>query len=211
VRPALDPADRLRIESAALVALQQRRGEIAVVLADACDRYATAPALLAAHAAVLALLALALLRPDAPALALLGASAAAAAAALALAALPRLRRGLLPSGVLERRVDAAAARAFAASGCAADPDDAGVLVFAARFERRVRVLAGPGIQAALDPGEGFHAAARAAAEGLASGRAADGLCGAVERCGALLARHLPDAEHKPDPARTRLWTEELLA
>lgn len=193
VRPSqlVDPADRLRIEAAVLEAERGTAGELAVRVVGACDPYASAGWRGGVLLAALAGLGLAVLRPDLPLAACLAAQAAGLAAGHALCRIGPLRRRLVRESLMEARVHERARRVFAESGLARTPGRTGILIFAALFEGRVLVVAGEGIDKALEPGETWDEVVAAAADGLGCGRAADGLVAAVKRCGEILAEHLP--------------------
>ena len=177
---------------------KRTRGEIVVVVARACDEYGSAGWRLAVALAVLAFLALAALAPDVSTSALLGAQAAGLGAGHLLARADPVRRRLISRDLAEDRVAERARRAFAENGLTRTQGRNGILLFVALLERRVCVLADQGIDRALVPGESWQQVVDAVLDGLRRGEAARGLVTAVERCGEILAAHLPAPERDPD-------------
>ena len=200
MRPSrlIDPADRLRLETAVIEAEQHTAGEIVVVVSRACDDYASAGWRLAVVLAALALLGVGVFVPSVPLLGLLAAQAAALVAGHALARLDPVRRRLIAPELIETRVSERARRAFAENGLARTEGRTGILVFVALLEHRVIVLADEGIHRALGPDERWQEVVDLVTAGLRDGRVVEGLLAGVGRCGALLAAHVPAAERKPD-------------
>jgi len=187
----LDPAARLRLESAVIEAERRTAGEIVVAVAAACDEYGSAGWRLGVAAAAAAFLGVHLFAPLAPWWALLGAQGLALAAAHGLARWVPIRRHLLGEALVAARVAGRARRCFAEQGLTRTRARTGILIFVALLERRVEVLADEGIHAALDPDESWDQVVELALAGMRSGRPAEGLEAAVRRCGEILARHLP--------------------
>lgn len=101
---------------------------------------------------------------------------------------PALQRALIDQAVLEARVRRRAQAAFLEEQVFLTRERTGILIFLARFERRVVVLGDSGIHAKVSPGE-WDAITDGIVFGLKRGRAAEALCQALEQCGALLERH----------------------
>ncbi len=200
MRPSrlIDPTDRLRIEAAVVEAEKRTRGEIVVVVARACDEYGSAGWRLGVALAAIGFLALALLAPDTSAARLLAAQAAGLGAGHLLARADPIRRRLISRELAEARVGERARRAFAENGLTRTRERNGILIFVALLERRVSVLADEGIDGAVAPGESWQDVVDRVLEGLRRGEAARGLVAAVERCGEILAAHVPAAERNPD-------------
>lgn len=193
MRPSrlLDPAARIRLETAVIEAERATAGEIVLCVVGRCDEYGSVGWRLGAVLAALALLgAWLFLQVDSPAL-LLAAQAVALALGHAVARFPGVRRLLLPRSLVEERVAERARRTFAERGLSRTAGRTGILVLVTLLERRVVVLADEGIHRLLAPGESWDQVVALALEGLRSGRAADGLEAAVRRCGQILAAHLP--------------------
>lgn len=193
MRPSrlLDPAARIRLETAVIEAERATAGEIVVCVVARCDEYGSVGWRLGAVLAALALLAAWLfLEVDSPAL-LLAAQAVALGLGHGAARLAPVRRLLLPRSLVEERVAGRARRAFAEHGLTRTAARTGILVFVTLLERRVVVLADEGIHRRLAPGESWGQVVDLVLEGLRSGRAAEGLEAAVRRCGEILAAHVP--------------------
>jgi len=200
------PDARLRLEQAASEAEQRSRGELAVVVVEACDAYRDAGWRLGA-----ALAAAALLLPFASGIAaswpvLLAGQAVALAAGRLLARLPGVRRLLVSQALREIRVAERARRSFAEQGLPRAAGECGVLIFVALLERRVVVLAGAGLHDPQAPGPWEEVVDRVTA-GLRSGGAEAGLRDGIARCGEVLAARAPGSGGA-DPARLRVVLED---
>jgi len=199
----VDPADRLRLESAVLAAEAESAGEISVVVVDACGDYASVAWRAGVWLAALAFLGGLVLAPGLPLWGLFGLQAGALAAGHAACRRVVVRRHLVAEGIREAQVLRCARRVFAERGLERNPARAGIVVLVAILEGRVAVLGDEGLDRAVAP-ETWQAVAALAAGGLREGRAIEGLLAAVERCGELLARHAPAAaaralEELPEP------------
>jgi putative membrane protein len=98
---------------------------------------------------------------------------------------PELRRRLISSEVIERRVAQRALEAFVEEEVFDTRDRTGVLIFLALFEHQVVVLGDSGINAQVEPGDWSGIAARLAV-GIRQGRSAAALIEAIEAVGELL-------------------------
>jgi putative membrane protein len=205
----VDPAARQRLETTLFEVERHTRGEVVVVVVRACDEYGSAGWRLGVMLAALAFVALVVFAPPDTPWHLLAAQALALAAGHALARIDAIRRSLLPQPLVETRVAERARRAFAENGLAATRERTGILLFVALLERRVVVLADEGIHRALDPDERWQQVVDLAVAGLREGRAVDGLEAAVARCGEILARHVPAAEHDVDELPNRVVLEDF--
>ncbi len=209
----MNTADRRRIADAVAQAERGTTGEIVCVLAQECSRYREVPL---AWAAALSLLAPPLLAPAGlwpvrwpdfgwtsghggppSAVAAVEAYALAQLALFAVvwlvANLPAVRRVLTPGTLKSHRVHTVAAQQFLATGMATDPQRTGVMILGSLRDRRVEVLAAPGIQAAV--GDDAWAQAVAAVQaGMKRRDLAGGFVDAVGLCGQVLARHFPAGE-----------------
>jgi putative membrane protein len=194
----IDEAARRRLERAVADAERCTRGEIVVAVVRACDEYGAVGWWLGVGLAALVFLGLGLFVAPLPWTAYLAAQAVALGCGHGLARIEALRRGLLPRALAERRVGERALRCFAEQGLARTQGRTGVLVFVALLERRVVVLGDEGIDKVLDPDESWAEVVDLAVAGLRDGRAVEGLEAAVQRCGAILARHLPAPERNLD-------------
>jgi putative membrane protein len=193
VKPSalIDPADRMRLETAVIEAVRATAGELVVFVVHACDDYRSAAWRGGVLLAALAFLGLAVTHAALPHWAFLAAQALALALGHALCRIDAVRRRLVSESYRDARVAERARRAFAEAGLERTRGRTGILIFVALLERRVVVLADEGIHKALAPDEGWDEVARLAAEDLRRGRAVEGLAAAAARCGAILARHVP--------------------
>lgn len=184
LRPSrlLDPADRLRLESAVHDAEAKSGAAIAVALVRRCSAYEAAGWRAAAWLAALLAAAAAAFAPSSRLT--LAAAATGLAAGHLLARSARVRRFFVAESELAERASQAAAAAFASAGLAG----AGVLLFAALFERRAIVLAGE-----RHPCGDWDEVAAVAARGVGAGRALEGLLAALERA-------LPTPPRSAEPA-----------
>lgn len=200
MRPSelIDPADRLRIESAVIDAERSTAGEIVVAVVHECDEYGSAGWRFGVTLAALVYLLLASSASGLPLWAYLAAQGVALAVGHLLGRRDGLRRRFISETLMETRVAERAQRAFAENGLQRTARRTGILIFVALLERRVVVLADEGIDMVLDPGEAWGDVVELALQGLRTGRAADGLIAAVQRCGKILAHHLPAPERNVD-------------
>ena len=127
---------------------------------------------------------------------LAGPSLAGAAVGYLLAgAVPSLRRALIGSEVIQRRVRRRAAVAFLDEEVFRTSDRTGILVFLSLFERQVVVLGDEGINRKVDQKEWQGVVSRLI-DGIREDRAVAALVGAISECGELLRRRGIDI--KPD-------------
>lgn len=103
-----------------------------------------------------------------------------------------VRRLLTRASLEERNVDDAAAAAFTRRRIASTRGQTGVMIFASLYERRVRVLADDAVAAKLKE-EDFREVRDLILQGFRDGRAAEGFCAAIAKCGDLLAPGFPRA------------------
>jgi len=104
--------------------------------------------------------------------------------------IPAIRRGLVGAARLDERVDAAAHVAFVRHQVFRTRDRTGILLFVARFERQVRVLADEGVYQAVERAQWDELAAQVAA-GMRDRAPAEALLDAVRRTGELVSRFGP--------------------
>jgi len=198
----VDPADRLRLQSAVLSAEGQSAGELSVVVTDACGDDASAGWRVGVWLAALAFLGGIVLAPGLPPWTLLGLQAGGLAAGHAACRSVAVRRHLVAEAIREAQVMRCARRVFAERGLERNPARAGIVVVVAILEGRVAVLGDEVLDRAVAP-ETWQEVAELAAAGLREGRATEGLLAAVERCGELLAHHAPAAAReigdRPEP------------
>jgi uncharacterized membrane protein len=180
----LDAADRLKLEGT-LAEIERKHGvAIAVALVARASEIEGAHARGALFGGAVGLAAAA--AAGASALAGLGAAALGVVVGRALSRSARVRRLVVSESALAASHASAASDAFAHAGLAAAPGGRGLLVFASLFEARVAALATHGLAGTAEPA--LQAIADAAAHGLASGRALDGLLAAAAGVERLAAR-----------------------
>lgn len=114
---------------------------------------------------------------------------------LAIVGLPTLRRLLVPTDVLDRRVDRRAALAFLVEEIFATRDRTGVLIFVGFFEHRVRILADAGIHERIEA-EVWDRISGELTRGLRAGQSREALVAAIESCGRVLVEG--GVERRPD-------------
>jgi putative membrane protein len=104
------------------------------------------------------------------------------------------RFGLVPGVIKRARAREAAAREFLARGLTRTQGRTGVLIYVALAEHYAEVVADEGISSRVDEGV-WRETIDILVGQVAQGRLADGLVGAVERVGAVIAEHAP---RRPD-------------
>ncbi len=116
--------------------------------------------------------------------------------AVCLALMPRLpwRRWFIPEREMNARVHEAALMEFYAKGLYRTRDENGILIFLSCLERRVVVLGDRGIHEKMGDHHWNDVRDRII-QGIRQGRACEGICEAIERCGRALAEHFP---RRPD-------------
>jgi putative membrane protein len=200
--------DRAAIEAAVACAEKRTSAEIIPVVATASGRYDRAEDVFGIVVAIAALCALWVAFPGgsigggwsaggAPAFGLAGAIAAIAVGFAAGAALatrfPVLCTPFASKAEMREEVERAANEAFFAFRVRNTAEATGVLLYISLYERMVRVVGDDAIASKLGQGDWDEIRDRVIA-GLAGGGAAEGLVGAIERCGELCAAHFPRAE-----------------
>jgi len=107
---------------------------------------------------------------------------------------PWLKRFFISRSEIDDEVEEAAITNFFDQDLYRTRDETGVLVLISVFERRVWILADRGINAKVPAGQ-WDEIVKMITDGIKQKRAADAICTAVEKIGALLATHFPI---KPD-------------
>lgn len=188
----LSAADLSAIREATRAAEERTGGELVCVLVKRCDPYPGTPWMGAALGAIFGAGAIGVWQTTAagwqpidPFLLPLGTLLGAALGFLVVVALPLLRRLLVPTVVLDRRVDHRAAAAFLDEEVFATRDRTGVLLFVAFFEHRVRILVDEGIRERVDA-EVWDAITGELTRGIRAGRTREALVDAIEACGRIL-------------------------
>ncbi len=191
----LGSADLESIRAATEAAELRTGGELVCVLVKRCDSYsgsywkgATLGALAGAAAVGLWQTLDVSWGAPSPYLLPLGTMIFAALGMVAVAAVPLLKRLLIPSDVLDLRVDRRAALAFLDEEIFATRERTGVLLFVAFFEHRVRILADNGVNERVDP-KVWKSIAGDLTRGIRAGDTRGSLIAAVEACGDALESH----------------------
>ena len=104
--------------------------------------------------------------------------------------LPAIRFRIVPKRAMHRRAHVEAMRQFLAQGIHLTEHRTGVLIFVSVAEHHAEIVADSGINAKVTA-EAWQDAINAIVEAIKHGRPGDGLIGAVERCGTVLAEHFP--------------------
>jgi putative membrane protein len=216
----LTQTDRERIAAAVTAAEAQSAGEIVTIITPGSDPYRDVGLAWAITAAFLALIALEFtpaftLGLIERALGLWGqqwtpqsvlgvALSAAAFAFLAMALLMEwrpFRLALTPSPIKHARVHARALTCFRVGAESRTTGHTGILIYVSLAERRAEIIADQAIASKVAP-EVWGDAMAALLSGIRSGAAGDGMVGAVELVGQVLAQHFPraddDANELPD-------------
>jgi len=129
-----------------------------------------------------------------------------AAGAMAAHFIPAIERLFAGAHLMDRRVHQRAGEAFLSEEIFATRDRTGVLIFLSLLERRVVVLGDAGINAKVARSEWDEIIALIV-NSIKSGKPAEGLVAAIQRCGSLLqregvARHKGDTDELSDHLRT---------
>jgi putative membrane protein len=112
----------------------------------------------------------------------------------------RLRILLVPRAVQRARAHRAALEQFVLRGTSRTANRCGILIFVSLAERYARIIADEGVAQKVHASE-WQAAIDALTKHMRDGHIADGFIAAIERCGAVLARHAPpdgSADELPD-------------
>jgi putative membrane protein len=110
---------------------------------------------------------------------------------------------MTPGATRSRRVRRRAVALFRTAAEARTVGRTGVLIYLSLDEHRAEIVADAGISAHVDPDEWGEAMAAMLAE-VREGRLGHGIARAVERVGAVLARHLPPTGANPNELPDRL-------
>lgn len=187
------PADQDRIAAAVAAAEGQSAGEIVPYVVQQSDMYEDASWRAALLGAFLALGVMVLLRqytnawlPEFITIAFIVVVAAGAGFILT-DLIPAMTRLLAGKALIELRISQRAAEAFIAEEIFNTRDRTGILIFISLLERRVLVIGDAGINAKVKQEE-WDAVASRVANGLRSGKPAEGLLAAIEQCGVLLQK-----------------------
>lgn len=191
---------RNRVEIAVREAERGTAGEIVVVLARQAASYKSVPLL---YGLVGALLVPPILidGTDLPAIRIFAVQLVVALAVVGLALLGG--SALVPARLRRTRARAAAAREFLSRGMADTRGRTGVLLYVALAERYAEVVGDRTIAGRVDPAA-WRDIIEALVAAMGEGRTADALVAAVERIGAVLARHVPPGADDTDELPNRI-------
>ncbi|MDF2766343.1 MAG: Membrane protein [Rhodospirillales bacterium] len=199
----LTQAEREQVLAAIADAELRSAAEFAVAVAGSADRYPEirllAPALIAVLAPPL-VLATGLLE-DAFWLAILPAGLFIAFSAILLPDAIAVR--LVPSRMRDDRARRLARTLFMDLGLTTPRDRAGVLLFIARAERRVEILAGAGVAERIDS-EAWQMVVNQFVQAARTGPLATALTDAITAATALLSEAFPSDDRNPDEVPNRL-------
>ena len=117
-----------------------------------------------------------------------------------------VKRRLLRRHRIAEAVHLRSLAAFTAQGLHHTKNETGILIFASLLEHRVVVLADRGIDAKVAPGT-WQSVVDTLTEGLKTGKACDGFCKAIGRCGDILAVHFPAEKDDRDELANKLVSE----
>jgi putative membrane protein len=118
--------------------------------------------------------------------------------------LPRVRVALLPRAARRAVAHRVAMEQFRMRGLARKQDRTGILIFVSLAERYARIVADEGIAAKVAQSE-WQGAVDDLIAHMRAGRIADGFVSAIERCGAVLATHVPRAADARDELPDRIY------
>jgi putative membrane protein len=201
------PEEQERIRQAVIEAEKRTSGEIVPMIVGASRPYAEIElAGLAAGLAIGTLASLFFHDPWGSIQLQLSLPIAGGALGFLLCRVPAIKRRLIPQRQTAEAVDIRALAAFTAHGLHYTRAHTGILILASLLEHRVEVLADRGIDEKVQPGT-WDEVVQILTAGLKSGRACDGFCRAIERCGAILEEHFPRAPDDRDELANKLVTD----
>jgi putative membrane protein len=193
----LTKEDHAAIAAAIRAAEQHTSAQIVCVLARASSRYAHVPIMWASLLALLAPWPLIYFTPWSVQQIFLVQLAVFLVAGLLFSWMP-LRFALVPRAVRRARAHRAALEQFVVRGITRTKNRTGVLIFVSLAERYARIIADEGIAAKVHGSE-WQSAIDALTAHMRDGRIVEAFTAAIERCGAVLAAHVP-----PDGAANEL-------
>jgi putative membrane protein len=199
----LSAEDRERISDAVRTAEDKTSGEIVCVLAQSSATPTALPVTIAAAVALI-LPWLLVAFTAMPVYRILALQLIAFVAVLLLVGIPSVQLLLLPRRTQRQMAYRAAMEQFVIRGIASKKDRCGILIFVSLAERYARIIADDGIAAKV-PQSAWQAAVDALIVHARDDRIADGFVGAIELCGAELAKHFPRTTPKSDELPDRVY------
>ncbi|MDE2577595.1 MAG: hypothetical protein KGL46_02200 [Hyphomicrobiales bacterium] len=181
--------DRTRIAAAIAEAERHTAGEIVCVLMRSSSDYSYGPILWASFLALLSPWAF-MFFTHVSTVKILSAQIAVFIATALILWWPPLRMLLVPRSLLRTRAHRAAMEQFFARGVSLTKDRMGVMIFVSLAERYARIIADNGAARLIDHEDWQHAVDALTAQ-MPDGHIAEGFIAAIERCGKVLAEHVP--------------------
>ena len=187
--------DQQKIQTAVRAAEQRTRGEIVPMVVSASGRYRETRHLLGGSVALLTLAVLLMLKyrgwsAELPPAWIMFAVLAAYLLGHYAGSWPPMVRLLAHHERMDSKVRRRAEAAFYEHGLHKTREGSGVLIMISLLERRVQILADRAINEKVPPATWDTVVAQLL-QAIKEGRATDGLCRAISRCGDLLAEHFP--------------------
>lgn len=192
--------ERELVKSAIQAAEKKTAGEIIVVVTPACGDYLRVPLVWAALAALVVPLPL-LWLGSLSAVAIYVSQLGLFVVLSFVLSVPFIRLAVTPRALKHKNAHRTAVEQFLARELHTTTGRTGILIFVALAERYCEVIADKGIAEKIDPHFWNDLVAGMIAR-IRSGRLGEGLAETVERCGEILARHVPpsagDRNELPD-------------
>jgi putative membrane protein len=198
----IDEADKARVSASIRAAERHTDAEIFCVITQQSSDYRLVPVAWAAAIALLTPLPMIYLRAWPAELIYLVQIFVFLLMALMLS-YPGLRFRIVPRRARHDRAHAEAMRQFFAQGLDRTEHRTGVLIFASAGERYAEIVADAGINKMVEPVVWDEAIGGLVAA-IKAGRPADGFVVAIEKCGAVLAKHFPPGALKRDELPDKL-------
>ncbi|MCQ2610549.1 MAG: TPM domain-containing protein [Treponema sp.] len=117
--------------------------------------------------------------------------------------IPALDRFVIPASWRNKMVTCKAFEVFTRSGVYNTKDRSGILIYVSYIERQVRIIADTGIAKEISQ-DLWNLIADDLASEIGKKNTADGLCGSIEKCGALLAEKFPAEKDNPNELSDKL-------
>ncbi|HWO42040.1 MAG TPA: TPM domain-containing protein [Candidatus Eisenbacteria bacterium] len=201
------PEEQERIRQAVMAAERKSSGEIVPMIVDASDRYLEVEfGGLVSGLGIGTVAGFFFHDPFQMAHSQLLWPLAGAVTGFLLCSMPQVKRRLIPKARAEKALDLRSLAAFTARGLHHTRAHTGILILVSLLEHRVEVLADKGINDKVPPGT-WDEVVQILTDGLKRGKACEGFCRAIERCGDILAQHFPRSPEDQDELANKLVTE----